>query len=214
MSLMKTERRKKLAKNRFLRTCITCREAKDKEQLYRFVVVENKVILDFYNKINSRGFYVCKSRECIEDLNIRRIKNSLKKDIDVYIDKKEIFQILKINLEKKLKSYLHLSKKSGNLVGTVNRYIEQRKSGKKFKIVFLGKDISENSLKKLKPYLDKCIVNTTFFTKRTLGEIFNKDKVNIAAIEDCRFAGEIINILDELVNIFEGAYINGYGENS
>lgn len=49
------------------RMCIGCREMKEKKQLIR--IVKNKeaqVAFDESGKLQGRGAYVCKSRECIE----------------------------------------------------------------------------------------------------------------------------------------------------
>ncbi len=50
-----------------LRLCLGCNEMKPKRELIR--VVKNKdgeVRLDLTGKLNGRGAYICKSRECFE----------------------------------------------------------------------------------------------------------------------------------------------------
>lgn len=51
------------------RTCIACREMKDKSLLIR--VVKNKegeIFVDKTGKANGRGAYVCKSKDCFAKL--------------------------------------------------------------------------------------------------------------------------------------------------
>ncbi|MCR5848907.1 MAG: YlxR family protein [Lachnospiraceae bacterium] len=52
-----------------LRTCVSCRENKDKRELLRIVrTPEGEVITDETGRANGRGAYVCKNRECFEKL--------------------------------------------------------------------------------------------------------------------------------------------------
>ncbi len=46
------------------RMCVACRRMKPKDQLFRLVLTENATI-DLTGKINGRGVYLCKCKECI-----------------------------------------------------------------------------------------------------------------------------------------------------
>ena len=49
------------------RTCVVCRETKDKRELIRIVrTPEGKVSIDPTGKANGRGAYLCRKVECIE----------------------------------------------------------------------------------------------------------------------------------------------------
>lgn len=48
------------------RMCVACRQMKPKNQLVRIVNTDNGVIVDKTGKMNGRGVYLCKCRECIE----------------------------------------------------------------------------------------------------------------------------------------------------
>ena len=49
------------------RTCIVCRQVKDKRDLIRLVrTPEGEIIIDPTGKANGRGAYVCKSANCGE----------------------------------------------------------------------------------------------------------------------------------------------------
>lgn len=52
-----------------MRSCVSCRECKDKRDLIRIVkTLEGTVEVDLTGKKNGRGAYVCNSRECFEKL--------------------------------------------------------------------------------------------------------------------------------------------------
>ena len=49
-----------------LRMCIACREMKPKKELVRIVKTpEGEIKLDTVGKLNGRGAYICKCKECL-----------------------------------------------------------------------------------------------------------------------------------------------------
>lgn len=52
-----------------LRTCVACRESKDKRELLRIVrTPEGEILTDETGRLNGRGAYCCKKKECFEKL--------------------------------------------------------------------------------------------------------------------------------------------------
>lgn len=51
-----------------LRTCVICRQKKDKNKLLRFIVVQGNPIFDLKQKLQQRGYYVCDENVCISKL--------------------------------------------------------------------------------------------------------------------------------------------------
>lgn len=50
-----------------LRKCIGCQEMKNKKELIRVVkTAEDEFFVDATGKMNGRGAYVCKSKDCLE----------------------------------------------------------------------------------------------------------------------------------------------------
>lgn len=51
------------------RTCVSCRQIKDKRELIRIVrTPEGEFKVDLNGKQNGRGAYICNSRECFDKL--------------------------------------------------------------------------------------------------------------------------------------------------
>ena len=49
-----------------MRMCTGCREMKPKKELVRVVkTTENEIKLDLTGKLNGRGAYICKNKECL-----------------------------------------------------------------------------------------------------------------------------------------------------
>ena len=67
-----------------MRMCTGCREMKPKKELIRIVkTVDGEIALDFTGKLNGRGAYVCKSKECLEKI---RKSNALSRAFQTAVD--------------------------------------------------------------------------------------------------------------------------------
>ena len=58
-----------------LRPCVACRTCKPKSDLLRIVKNNENIELDYTGKMNGRGTYICKSRECFDKLIGSRLLN-------------------------------------------------------------------------------------------------------------------------------------------
>ena len=61
------------------RTCVVCRKSQDKQDLIRVVEIDESIVIDINQKINSRGFYFCKNSECINSVAKKRVLSRVKK---------------------------------------------------------------------------------------------------------------------------------------
>lgn len=50
------------------RTCIACRKKANKYEHIRIVSIDKEPVIDETGKINSRGIYVCRNKECVAKL--------------------------------------------------------------------------------------------------------------------------------------------------
>ena len=80
------------------RMCVCCRRKDEKSSFFRMAQRDKKYVFDKEMKIQARGFYVCKMKECIE-----RLSKNKKYDIEIQclikmlenIKKNDIIDILK-----------------------------------------------------------------------------------------------------------------------
>lgn len=190
---------------------MVCKTCKNKKELFRFVAADNIVCIDFYNKLEGRGFYTCKTYSCITGLNEKTVNRALKKSENLIFDKENILKILHSNLINQVKNTLKLSNKSGVVIGTQNAFNKAVEEKKNFDLIFIAKDISENSYKKIKYCSAKTKINNALFNKEDLGRIIGKNEANVIGILYSSFSEMIKKQLDTIENIFEGAYSNGNG---
>ena len=136
------------------RTCVSCRKKGEKEDFFRISEKEGNYVFDKEMKIQSRGFYVCKSPSCIEKLSKNRKYN---------IEMQELLKLLK-ETEKKRKNIIDIirpMKNSGFFVFGIDENIEGIKKNK-VRLLILPKDINEKyaeQFKRLEEKFEVIIVN-------------------------------------------------------
>ncbi len=64
-----------MEKKKPVRTCIACRQAKEKRELIRIVKDGDQVSLDKTGKKNGRGAYICNDVECLKKLKKQKLLN-------------------------------------------------------------------------------------------------------------------------------------------
>lgn len=166
------------------RSCLICRAKKNKINLFRLAKLnEEKYFYDETYKIQTRGTYVCKSLECL---------GKLSKHKKVKVDSEDLLKMLNF-IKKSEKNYLNIlksMKNSGELIFGVNLFFENIDH---IHYIVMAEDIKEknkvkivNKAKELKiPYLFAG-------SKKKLGEIFDKEEVNVIAIKDKKMAKGLI----------------------
>lgn len=79
-----------------MRMCTGCREMKPKKELIRIVrTAEGEIALDLTGKLNGRGAYVCKCKECLGKI---RKTNALSRAFETAVDS-QIYDKLETELD-------------------------------------------------------------------------------------------------------------------
>ena len=158
------------------RTCVSCRKKGEKEDFFRISEKEGNYVFDKEMKIQSRGFYICKSPSCIEKLSKNRKYN---------IEMQELLKLLK-ETEKKRKNIIDIirpMKNSGFFVFGIDETIDGIKR-EKIKLVVIPKDIKSKYIEEFKKLSEKFNFKTIFIEKKAeLIELFSRD-VNVVGIFD------------------------------
>ncbi len=75
-----------------MRTCIACRQCKDKLEFFKITRQGDEILADIEQKLFGRSAYICKSLECIEKAQrADKLAGSFRRNIDkkIYIELKE-----------------------------------------------------------------------------------------------------------------------------
>ncbi len=166
------------------RTCVVCREKKEKQELFRIAKIsEDEYKFDEKQKIQSRAIYICRTHECVKRVSKNK-KYSLKME--------ELLSMAKL-LKRQSKDYLNIlraMRNSEHLTFGINMVMEDIEH---IHFLIISEDISEKNDRKLilkaKEYN---IPYVHYGNKNQLGEIFNKDEVNVIAIKNKKVARGMI----------------------
>ena len=167
------------------RTCVSCRKKGEKEDFFRISEKEGNYVFDKEMKIQSRGFYICKSPSCIEKLSKNRKYN---------IEMQELLKLLK-ETEKNRKNIIDIirpMKNSGFFVFGIDENIEGIKKNK-VRLLILPKDINEKyaeQFKRLEEKFEVIIVNIE--KKEEFLNVFSRN-VNVVGITDKRVVNGILS---------------------
>jgi predicted RNA-binding protein YlxR (DUF448 family) len=82
-----------------IRSCIICKQKKEKKDLFRIVSLNNKAYYDKNQTENVRGIYICKDKKCTDKLLQIVNKGKIKFKIDLDNESlKNVIEVLKIEM--------------------------------------------------------------------------------------------------------------------
>lgn len=163
-----------------IRTCVVCKEKKEKKNLFRIAKInENNYSFDEKQKMQTRSIYVCKTHECIKRISKNKKYN---------IKSEDLLKMVNL-LKKETKNYISIlkaMKNSEHLTFGINMVIEDIEH---IHFLILAEDISEKNDKKIIAKAKEFNIPFIHFgSKIELGEIFNKEEINVIAIKNKKIA--------------------------
>ena len=175
---MNTLENKKYEKeiNKPERTCVCCRKKGEKNDFFRIAEQDGKYIYDRKMKVQSRGFYVCKTNKCIEKLS---------KNKKYSVEMEQLVGMLE-EIKKQRKNIIDILKPMKNseyFVFGIDETLNGIKR-EKVKLVIIPKDIKEKYIEEFKKISEKFNFKIIFIEKKIeLIELFSR-YVNIVGIFD------------------------------
>ena len=161
------------------RTCLVCKEKKEKKELFRIAEVEGQHIYDVDQDIQARGTYVCKTHECIKRLS---------KNKKINLSNEDLYKMA-ITVKKAQKDYLSLlktMKRSEFLSFGINMVTEDIK---RIHFLIIAEDISEKNDKRIMRLAREHNIKYIHYgSKVQLGAIFDKPEVNLIGIKSKKVA--------------------------
>ena len=158
------------------RMCLCCRKKGSKEDFFRISTIKEKCILDVEQKIQARGIYVCKDKQCVERLSKHK---KIKVDIDVLLKMLSILE----KSEKSIEKLLIGMRNSEYFIYGVEDNIEGVKKDK-VKLIILPKDIKEKYKEEFLKLREKYKFKIVYIDKQEqLTDIFSRN-VNVIGVYD------------------------------
>ncbi len=186
------------------RSCLACRETKDKGSLLRFVLAPDlTVVPDLLQKLPGRGVYTCMKLSCLtRAAQKKQFSRGFKGEV-LGAEAQNLTRQITEKLEERIASYLSLANKAGKIVSGSDQVLEKLKKGG-IGLLFIATDISADigekfrSVAKLKDV--RCM---TMFTKEHLGGLIGKELRSVVAVVDSGFVGSLGLEMEKYRNFFE-----------
>lgn len=187
------------------RSCLGCREIRQKDELLRFVLSPDKALVpDLAGKLPGRGAYTCFRKSCLDvAVKKRQFSRAFKEEI-----KSPALEVLVTIVQQmqheRISSLIALANKAGKVVSGSDKVMDTlRKRG--VALLIIATDISADSAAKFMAIAGATNVETVrFLTKDSLGAPLGKEIRSAAAILPGSFAVTLSRELTRYWNFFEG----------
>ena len=158
------------------RMCLCCRKKGSKEDFFRISTVKEKCVLDIEHRIQARGIYVCKDKQCVEKLSKHK---KIKVDIEILLKMLSILD----KSEKSIEKILIGMRNSEYFIYGVDDNIEGVKRDK-VKLIILPKDVKEKYKEEFLKLREKYKFKIIYIEKQEqLTDIFSRN-VNVIGVFD------------------------------
>lgn len=158
------------------RMCLCCRKKGSKEDFFRISTIKEKCVLDIEHRIQARGIYVCKDKQCVEKLSKHK---KIKVDIEILLKMLSILD----KSEKSIEKILIGMRNSEYFIYGVDDNIEGVKRDK-VKLIILPKDVKEKYKEEFLNLREKYKFKIIYIEKQEqLTDIFSRN-VNVIGVFD------------------------------
>lgn len=186
------------------RSCLACREVKDKGSLLRFVLAPDRTLVpDLQQKLPGRGVYTCMKGSCLSQAaKKKQFSRGFKGEV-LGAETETLMRQVTDKLEERIASYICLANKGGKIVSGSDQVMDKLKKGGAG-ILFLATDISTDIGEKFRAVAKlKGVRCMALFTKDRLGELIGKELRSVLAVLDSGFIGSIGLEMEKYRNFFE-----------
>ncbi len=187
------------------RSCLGCREVRDKDDLLRFVLdPEGNVVPDLAKKLPGRGAYTCFRRSCLETaVRKRQFSRSFKGMAKVGAAEEVLSLVMALQAER-ISATIALANKAGRVVSGSDTVMEALRKGN-VALLIMAEDISGESAAKFLAIADRTGVESFRFSlKEQLGSPLGKDLRSVVAVAPGTFADTLRRELKRYGNFYDG----------
>ena len=187
------------------RSCLGCREVKDKKELLRFVLAPDRTLVpDLRGKLPGRGAYTCLRKSCLAKAATRKCFARAFKGEVLSGTADELIALVAARMEERIGGYLALANKAGKVVSGGESVIEaltRRSPG----IVCVATDISPDIGQKITGLATRLgVEHFSLFDKERLGALIGKGLRSAVVVEQGGFSEALKNEMEKYRNFFEG----------
>ena len=186
-----------VAENGPQRTCIACRQTKNKKQLVRYVVApDGAALVDYRQRLPGRGAYTCISTQCLLDAVKKNSFQRCFKGQCLSVDATVLTQQLIAAVEQKITNLIGMSRKSRQFIAGSNAVIGALQKGASLALIIIATDISASIGKKIETLaLRENIYTACLYDKQIIGQMLGKEERSVMAVQTGLLADSLLNEL-------------------
>ncbi|MDD3295291.1 MAG: DUF448 domain-containing protein [Syntrophus sp. (in: bacteria)] len=189
------------------RTCVACRRTCEKEELVRFVLSPDGVLVpDLLKKLPGRGVYTCSKESCIRQACERKqFSRAFAKEVTGADTRLLLDGIIK-SMEDRIASYISLANKAGKIVSGSDMVADSiRRNGTRLGLVLIAADVSDDIGKKVRGLADQHGVEAvTIFDKDRYGALLGKGLRSVLAVQGQGFSEKLKMEIERYRNFLRG----------
>ena len=177
------------------RSCVGCRETRDRNGLIRFVLSPHgEVVPDLEARLPGRGAYTCISAGCVETAIRQRLFNRAFKREVVTPQAEAMAQLVRSLMRDRVLGYLGLANRAGKIVSGSSLVCEAMRSKNKPALILVAHDASSAIADKvLALAAANCVRAERVLTKDVFGSILGKSPRSAVAVRQSGFVERLIS---------------------
>jgi hypothetical protein len=184
------------------RSCLGCRQSRDRDALIRFVLSpQGELVADLEAKLPGRGAYTCVSAACLQAaLKQRQFSRAFKREVVTATPDEMSGQVGDI-MQRRILSYIGLANKAGQVVSGGSLVSDAIRSGHKPGLIMVAADVSEAIGEKIE--LLAAVHRIACFRimgKDDYGAILGKAPRSAVAIRTGGFVAQLMNEIERYRN--------------
>src|SRR5450631_447792 len=184
------------------RSCLGCRQARDRDALIRFVLSpQGELVADIEAKLPGRGAYTCVSQTCLQAaLRQRQFSRAFKREVVTLSPDEMTGQVGGI-MQKRILGYIGLANKAGQVISGGSLVSDAIKGGHKPGLILVAADVSEAIGEKI--VLLGAVHHITCFRimmKDDFGAILGKAPRSAIAIRTGGFVAQLMHEIERYRN--------------
>jgi len=167
------------------RTCIACRQTKPQDQLVRYVVAPDGMLLvDYRHRLPGRGAYTCIDLECLQTAVTRK---QFQRSFQGKCNELSFVALqdgLQQALLQRITNLIGMARKSSQVSSGSNAVIMALRQRNLPALVIISEDISESIAEKIRELSARQNVSCSqLFSKGMLGQVLGKGERSVLAIQ-------------------------------
>ena len=194
-----------------IRTCLGCKESKNKEDLVRLVKSpDGIVVIDYKRTLPGRGAYVCPIESCIREAFSKKQISRVFKVSQIEGVEEFLGRLRKLALDR-ISSLLSLARKAGKVVDG-REAVEKGMEKGTIKLLIFAEDLSPLSLKDMKDIcLKRGVMYYTYLSKDEMGGLIGKGERGAVGIADASFSSLLKKEFERFKSL--GTVVSGGAKN-